>query len=333
MNIVLSLIPVLLFLIALVGLDSYKLVRVQAILGAIVAGCLTAAVSLIVNTTFLEVAGVPVDVLAKYIAPLIEEVFKLVYVVILFRRRRIGFMVDAAIYGFGVGAGFALMENIYFLQTIQDQNPLIWIIRGLGTAVMHGGTTAIASIVAKTYADRRDSESFAMFFPGLILAIIIHSVFNHFFLPPVLSTVVLLLVLPTLVVLVYRYSEQSTRDWLGIGFDSDVELLEMINNGTFTESRVGQYLLSLRDRFPGEVVADMLCLIRIRNELSIKAKGILLMREAGFRVDPSPETRAIFSEMKHLEKTIGPTGQIALAPFLRTSSRDLWQMHMLGAES
>jgi hypothetical protein len=31
-----------------------------------------------------------------------------------------------------------------------------------------------------------------------------------------------------------------------------------------------------------------------------------------------------------LEKNIGKTGKLAIAPFLHTGSRDLWQLHLLG---
>ena len=54
-----------------------------------------------------------------------------------------------------------------------------------------------------------------------------------------------------------------------------------------------------------------------------------MMRESGFDVDPDPKVQAKFDEMTYLEKSIGKTGLLALSPFLRTSSRNLWQMHML----
>jgi hypothetical protein len=37
----------------------------------------------------------------------------------------------------------------------------------------------------------------------------------------------------------------------------------------------------------------------------------------------------MLEELKYLEKSIGRTGQMAVKPFLRMSSRDLWQLYML----
>ena len=54
------------------------------------------------------------------------------------------------------------------------------------------------------------------------------------------------------------------------------------------------------------------------------------MREAGFEAPPPEDAPEKFAELKHLEKTIGRTGLLAIHPFLHSSSRDLWQLHMLG---
>jgi len=84
---------------------------------------------------------------------------------------------------------------------------------------------------------------------------------------------------------------------------------------------VGQYLQSLKEKFPGELVADMLCMLRIHLELSIRAKGILLMREHGFKPKEEPDIRDKFAELEYLEKSVGKTGMLAIKPFLHTTSR------------
>jgi hypothetical protein len=87
----------------------------------------------------------------------------------------------------------------------------------------------------------------------------------------------------------------------------------------------------VRSRFAPEEIVDMMCLLRLRGELAIRAKGILLMREAGFDAAPPPDpsVKAKFAELRYLEKSIGRTGLLALRPFLHTSTRDLWQLNML----
>jgi RsiW-degrading membrane proteinase PrsW (M82 family) len=327
-NVAVALIPVLLFLGILVFLDSYKLVRFKSILLSIAIGC-GAAVAL--YAFFTLVPSFPSDsvLYSRYGAPFVEETLKAAFLIYLIRSQKVGFMVDAAIQGFALGAGFALFENIYYLESLHETNLLLWIVRGFGTAVMHGGTTAIVGIVSKNLSDVKNSTSFVVFFPGLLGAVVVHSLFNHFILPPVTSTIVIVLALPVLMLGAFARSEKATRDWLGVGFDNDAELLTMVTTGGIGKTRVGQYLDSVQSKFRGEVVADMLCYLRLYLELAIQAKGILLMRESGFSVDPDVKVQAKFDEMTYLQKSIGKTGLLALSPFLRTSSRDLWQMHML----
>jgi hypothetical protein len=135
--------------------------------------------------------------------------------------------------------------------------------------------------------------------------------------------------MPVLLVVVFERSECATRDWLGTGLDGDAERLEQILDGEVERTPVGAYLETLKHRFHGTVLADMLCLLRIHLELSLRAKGVLIARAAGIDLPPDPELQASFAELRYLEKSIGPTGRLALQPMLRTSSRDLWQIHML----
>ena len=325
-----SLLPVFYFLVAFIVLDSYKLVKFRSILLTIIIGCATAVVSLFINSFLISILNVDFSFYSKYGAPVIEELVKAGYMVYLIKSKRIGFLVDAAIYGFAIGAGFALVENIYYLNQLQDAGIFLWIIRGLGTAVMHGGTTATFGIMSKNISDRRFTERLRVFLPGCFVAIVIHSFFNHVvFYSPLLTTVLQLVILPLVLMVVFSRSEKSLQLWLEVGLDTDVILLDMITTGNIGETKIGRYLDSLKGRFPGEIVADMLCLLRIHLELSVRAKGILMMREAGFDPPADPEIREKFKEMKYLQKSIGKTGRLAISPFLHTSSRELWQLHLL----
>jgi hypothetical protein len=129
--------------------------------------------------------------------------------------------------------------------------------------------------------------------------------------------------------LVFERSERVTRSWLGVGFDADAALLNMIISGDVASSRIGNYLRQLQERFRPEVVVDLLCYLRLYLELAVQAKGIMLMRESGFEVPPDPEVEAKFIEMKYLERSIGKTGYRALTPFIHTGTREIWQLHML----
>lgn len=321
--------PVLLFLGVLIYLDSYKLVSLRSVVLTIALGAAAAAVSYAANGMILSRVAMDFTTYSRYISPVIEESAKAIVLIWFIRSQRTGFLVDASILGFAVGAGFALLENAHYLRSIPDAHLVVWVIRGLGTAVMHGGTTAIFAIASQLLAEFSSPKRVSIFVPGLLAAIVLHSLFNHLFFSPVFSTLATLLAFPLLIFVVFDKSEQSLRKWLEVGFDADTELLELMNSGRLSESKVGKYLQSLREKFNGEVIVDLLCYLQIHLELSLRAKGILMMREAGFDVEPDDETRALFQELRHLEKTIGKTGKLALLPFLHVSGKELWQLYTI----
>ncbi len=332
-NLLAGFLPVLMFLVALKLIDSYKLIHRETLATSLCAGAAAALIAWLVQSQLVARGAVDPTVLRHYLAPLLEEVLKAVFVAWLIRTDRVGFMVDAAIAGFAVGAGFALVENLYYAQALSDSSIGLWLVRGLGTAVMHGSTTAVFAILSKDLGERHEYSGPLLLLPGLAVAVTVHAAFNHLTLNPMLTTAALLVTMPLLLLAVFDRSEKATRDWLGSGLDSEVDMLEQILDGEVAGTPVGRYLETLKAHFPGMIVADMLSLLRIHLELSLRSKGLLIARAAGIEVPLGPDVKANLEELRYLERSIGPTGQLALLPLRRTSSRDLWQIMLLAREA
>jgi len=290
----LGLVPVSCFLAALVYLDSYKLIPLRWVLGVIVLGAGAAILSYPINVASIDWLQIDFVSYTRYVSPVIEEALKASILVVLVRHNRIGFLVDAAIFGFAAGAGFALFEALFYLQALPDAHMGTWIVRGFGTAIMHGGATAIFAVVSEALAGQNPTRGYAIYLPGFVGAVVVHSIFNHFFFAPIINTLLILVFLPLLLAIVFQQSQKSVSDWLGMGFDADTELLELINSGEFSS-----------------------------------AKGLLMMRESGFMDKTGEETKAKLEELKFLESSIGTTGLLAIQPFMRMSQEDLWQFYML----
>jgi protease PrsW len=323
-----GLLPVAVFLAALVYLDSYKLVSLRSVITTLAAGVGVAMLSYFVNGWALDVLDMTFLTYSRYLSPVLEEGLKGAVIVFMLRTNRIGFPVDAAIVGFAVGTGFAVVENLYYLWVLPGSPFGVWIIRGFGTAIMHGGASALFAITGQAAAERARSVWLAVL-PGFLLACAVHSIFNHFLSRPVWSTLGVLLGLPPLIYLVYRRSERTLATWLRADFDSDTEILAMINSGDFPGTPIGRYLTSVKDRFRGEVVADLLCYLRLHVELAMRAKGLLMMRECGFETEIEEDTLAMLEELRYVEGSIGRTGQLTLQPILKMTRKDVWQFYML----
>jgi RsiW-degrading membrane proteinase PrsW (M82 family) len=324
-----GLLPVLAFLGFLLYLDSYKLLRLKTIVIVIAAGGAAALAALAVNGFLLEATGLDFSAYTRYVAPVVEEALKALIVIYLFRTHRIGFLVDAAILGFAVGAGFAMVENFFVLQAHGDASMVVWFVRGFGTAIMHGGVTAIFALASQALTERQMRINPARYLPGLGLATMLHAVFNHFPVTPVLQTLGTVVLLPPLLALVFDRSARALHDWLELDFDADARLIRMITSGEFPDSKIGRFLADLKEKFDGPVVADMLCYLRVYTELAIRAKAVLIARENGLDLPVGERTRARFDELGYLERSIGRTGCLAMRPFLQMERKDLWQLRVL----
>jgi len=325
-----ALLPVLLFLAGLVQLDGYKLLRLRMMLALVATGALAAGVAYVLNNiAFAQFHGSFVTY-SRYVSPWIEESLKAALLVFLIRTRRVGLPVDAGIAGFAIGTGFAVVENLYYLAARPHTVLAVQVIRGFGTAIMHGGTAAILAMISNTLYERRPSGGLHLLLPGLFAAVALHTGYNYLLVRPALATLATLLVLPFVIYLVFDHSERILRKWIEVDLDSDVKRLEAISTGTFLNSPSGRYLQALRDRFKGEQLADMLCYVRVHGELAVRAKGVLLLREAGMPDLPiDAETGARLAELGQLERAIGKTGMLALRPLMMATGKEIWQLTLL----
>src|SRR5262249_9370476 len=200
----LGLLPVLCFLAALLFLDSYKLVKLRAVIAVVAAGAVAAGASYFANGALLDATSIDFTHYTRYVAPVVEELLKALVIILLVRANRVGFLVDAAILGFAVGTGFALVENLLYLHQAPDARTGTWIVRGFGTAVMHGGATAVFAVLGVAALDRGRAATLRGFVTGFALAVVLHSAFNHFFLSPMLSTFGIAFAVPVLLNLAFQ---------------------------------------------------------------------------------------------------------------------------------
>src|SRR6186713_1390210 len=127
---VIGLAPVLVFLAALVFLDSYKLVRLRLVVACVAGGMVLAGATYLFNEALFSRTEIDFTTYSRYAAPVLEELLKALVVMVLLKSNRIGFLVDAAILGFAVGAGFALVENLHYMRLIPEAGAGTWLVRG-----------------------------------------------------------------------------------------------------------------------------------------------------------------------------------------------------------
>jgi hypothetical protein len=238
-------------------------------------------------------------------------------------------MIDGAILGFAIGSGFALIENIFYLNSLIDVNIFVWVVRGIGTSVMHGGATALFAIICMYFYNKSEKLNLLGIIVGILIAIIIHWIYNQFWINPIWSASLTFIIVPVLIITIFNINGISLRKWLEVEFSSEISILQSLRKGEFSSTKAGKYFNAIKNRFSKEVIVDMLCFIQLYLELSIKTKSIILMKEAGLVVEQEPDIHNKLKELDSLQKNIGKTGYLVVAPILRIKKKDMWKITYL----
>lgn len=333
LNWAIALAPVLVLLLVFEWLDVFHLIHVRAVLGLLALGILAGVISYPISGRVLDTLPLGFSNYSRFVAPWLEEALKAVAVIWLFARNRIGFKLDAAISGFAIGAGFSVVENGIYLVNFGHLEFGVWLVRGLGTAVMHGGATALFAVLAhqlnealaKRQAARWRFEPLR-FLPGFLLAVAVHTGFNQFPDQPLVAMMAALLLVPLALLLVFRFGEAEARRWLAAETVSHRAALAELRSGNFPDTASGRLVEALAERASGRAPAAL-----IREYLEVHT-ALVLRAEETMAADgkaPGEPERVLFDRYRSLRQQLGRTTLAAIAPLLPFSREELWEMREL----
>ena len=338
LKIAIALVPALLLLALFDRFEAFNLVRFRKFLVLLAVGGVLAGVSYFANDALMAALSLDFADYSMFVAPLVEELLKASPIIYLFARNQIGFKIDAAIIGFTVGAGFSVAENAYQLYLFSSADIGLWLVRGLGTAVMHGGATALFAVVSHELTDEQAEAKATqyrfkpwLFVPGLAAAAVLHAGFNMFADHPLQLMFLAFTIVPLSLFAVLSIGEGAARRWMLADNEVHESLLADIKDGDFAASEIGQAVIAIADKFNEGLRQEVFDYIALHTELVLRAERLLLARAEGNCTEPGEEDRARFEQMKLLEANIGKAGLRALRPLLHFSRNDLWEMHLLAA--
>ena len=216
-----ALIPVLVMLGLFVWLDAFALMSLREVSVLLVLGGFGALAAYPVSGRLLDQLPIGFSLYSRFVAPWIEEAIKAVIMIALFRMNRIGYKLDAVISGFAIGAGFSVVENILYLTIYPQYGTGTWLVRGFGTAIMHGTTLAVLAAIAHEFAERETRNSAAeydfsllWFVPGYGVAVALHTAFNQFPDRPLIAMMGAILVAPVVLIGNSQLGTAEAQRWL-----------------------------------------------------------------------------------------------------------------------
>ena len=328
-----GLLPVIMFLLLLIYLDTYRMVRMRLVLAMLAAGGVVAVACYILNGELMDLLGMNLTHYSRWVAPIVEETLKACVVLWLFGTHRVGFLVDSVILGFAVGAGFAVVENFYYLYLDHNTTLTLWIVRGFGTAVMHGTTLAILAAIAHEFAERETREAAAdfdfnllWFVPGYLIAVGLHMAFNQFPDRPLVAMLGAWIVAPIALISIFHFATVEAHRWLMSEYSEHKTQLEALRGGGWPDTPAGRKIAAFAERLGPETTKRIRRYWELLAWLLVEAEETLIEEEAGDVEVDFDQVRAAFSELRGLRGALGRSTHTALKALMPFSRNDYWEL-------
>jgi RsiW-degrading membrane proteinase PrsW (M82 family) len=328
-----ALVPVLIMLGIFIWLDAFKLMNLREILVLLGLGALGAVAAYPVSGRLIDVLPIGFNNYSRYMAPWIEEAIKAIIMIGLFWFNRIGYKLDAVISGFAIGAGFSVAENILYLIIYPDYGTGTWLVRGLGTAVMHGTTLAILATIAQELAERETREAASdyhfnllWFLPGYFIAVAIHGTFNQFPDKPLLAMLGAMVLAPIALIGIFSFGTAEAQRWLSKEYAEHKGQLKALAAGQWPDSQAGRRIAGLAGQLDPEASKRVRRYWEVLARLVVEAEETLIEEAEGDVVLNPAEVRASFAELDGLKRALGRSTFTALNALLPFSRNDYWEL-------
>ena len=332
----LALVPVLVLLVMFVWFDAFKLMSFREIILLLALGGVAGIAVYPISGRLIDTLPIGFSNYSRFVAPWIEEAFKTASIILLFGFNRIGYKLDAVISGFAIGAGFSVVENIIYLTIYPDYGASTWLVRGLGTAVMHGTTLAILAAVAHELAERETREAAGdfdfspwWFVPGFLLAVAIHTVFNQFPDRPLLAMLGAAMFAPIAIVAIFSFGTSEAQSWLVAERAEHKAQLETLRAGRWPDSPHSRKIATLGERLGPDVSAKIRRYWELQAYLVGEAEETLLEEAAGDAEYDPKAISAAFTELDGIRSALGAGTYAELKRLLPFSRNDYWEVDEL----
>ena len=178
-SILIALVGPFLFLILLRKLDLHKTAKFHWNIAALIFGFLAYILAVWVNRSVAD-AGLATRVqIVRGVAPFAEEILKSLVLIYFVTRADFNYVVDGALYGFGAGIGFALIENIEYVTGRPDLALTIAVARVFSTNLVHAtGSGLIGTALGYSRGEKGRGRGALAILGGYPFAILFHALFN-----------------------------------------------------------------------------------------------------------------------------------------------------------
>jgi RsiW-degrading membrane proteinase PrsW (M82 family) len=249
------------------------------------------------------------EVVIRVTGPMTEEILKAIILIYLVQRADFNYVVDGALYGFGAGVGFAIVENYEYVMGYSDTAMMVAVARVFSTNLVHAtGTGIIGTALAYRRGDS-SKRGWGVTLLGYVLAMGLHILFNTMVnsgVAPLFAAIGYGFLGVTFIWYLIKQGMNVQKEWVG-------EKLGMGDRVTNSEMKVvrniddlDEVLDPIRKQFGKEKVEVVKAIIGKQAEIGIKRKLMDTTPSENKKKEISEIIAGLGKEMDVLRRQAGP---------------------------
>lgn len=330
---ILALIIPLLFLGIIYKSDFYQTGQFHLILKCLFWGGVTFAPATFIYKTLEYFWLKNPSTIDHFVAPIYEELLKGLILLYLFRRAKFTYSVDGALYGFAVGTGFAMIENLGYIYNAQSEATIVAIQRIFSANLVHALSSASIGITLGISRSRNSRLQRQVHAVGLLLAIGQHMLYNNIL--HIISAsdskiplgAIFIPGLPGIFFILYviQRGKKDARKWIKekLGMDSRVTRSEVALVDSLPEPKDALYPVA--ERFGVEKARLAEKMLYLQAHVGIKRKALEGCRgEDISRKNIEAEIDRLHADIKNIQSEIGVYAMLFIRGLFTEEMVSVW---------
>ncbi len=260
-----------------------------------------------INPYLIDSGWATRDQVVRIAAPFIEEVLKSLILIYLVQRADFNYVVDGAIYGFGAGIGFAIIENYEYVTGHPEIALSVAIARVFSTNLVHA---TASGVIGTALAFRRGDSTWRgwlFLLGGFVISILFHMGFNTMVSAGtfLIFAIVVGFIGVGIIYFTIKRGMNVQKTWV-------VEKLDDINRVTKNEvkalstiEKLDELLKPIAIQFGNEKVGKVKEMLRKQAEIGIKLKLLDSTPSESKRNEIDKVINDLRNDMEILRKEIG----------------------------
>lgn len=282
-----------------------------------------------VNVAMMDLGWVTRTQMLQLTAPPLEEFLKSLILFYMIRRPKFTYFVDAAIYGFSIGIGFAIFENYEYLLGHSEAALGVAVGRVLSTNLIHAAASAAIGIGLGLVRFQRWPGKILYSLSSYTVAILFHLGFNN--LVTRLNSALLLLYAAAVgfggtvfIVAVIRRGLKEEKRWIKekLGMTDRVTASEAAIVNRWKDAKV--ILEPLKLRFGARKTAQIEQFLLVQARLGILRKTLDKIPDEKTRASVRAEMAEVRQEMNQARRDVGTYCMIYVRDLFPENSNVLW---------